>query len=65
MRERGDLHIALNEVKRSDGHVSKTTAEDSTGRTGGVVCRRVQLYLASPWRRFGRRWNEEALVGFG
>ena len=40
-----DLHIALDEIKRSDGHVSEITAENTAGGTCGVEGRRVHLDL--------------------
>lgn len=43
--KKSDLHIAFDKVERSDGHVSETTAEDPTGRAGGVEGRRVHLDL--------------------
>lgn len=55
---RSDLHITFDEVKRSDGRVSETAAEDSTEGTGGVEFRRVHLDLA--W--LARRWNQEVLL---
>ena len=62
-RERGaDLHVALDEIERSDGGVSETAAEDSTGGTGGVEFRRVHPDLLirrrdheAPCRRLRRR----------
>lgn len=51
-----DLHIALDEVKRSDGRVSETAAEDPADGTSGVECRGVHLYL--PW--LARCRNNEA-----
>ena len=47
-----DLHITLDKVKRSDSHVSETTAENSTESTGSIECRRVHLDLARlTWSR--------------
>jgi hypothetical protein len=40
-----DLHIALDKVERSDGRVSETTAENTSGSTGGVEGRRIHLDL--------------------
>lgn len=53
-----DLHIAFDEVKRSDGHVSETTAENSSYSTSSIEGRRVHLDLVG---RFGRRRNDKAL----
>lgn len=53
-----DLHIALDEIKRSDGHVSETTAEDSTGSTSSVEGRRVHLDLLGG---LGRSRDDETL----
>lgn len=39
------LHVTLDEIERSDGRVSKATAQNPSGRTGGVVGRRVHLDL--------------------
>ena len=44
--EERDLHITLDKVKRSDGHVSEATAEDSTSSTGSIEGGRVELDLA-------------------
>lgn len=53
-----DLHITLDKVKRSDGHVSKATAENTTGGTGGIKCGGVHLYLHP---RLARRRHDEVL----
>ena len=50
-----DLHIALYEIERSDGHVSETTAENTKGGIGGVEGPRVHLDLA----RLAWHWNDE------
>lgn len=50
------LHIALDEIERSNGHVSETTAENPTEGTRGVEGRRVHLD-PFPWLR-GRRDQE-------
>ena len=34
--EESDLHITLDEIKRGDGHVSETTAKNTTGGTGDI-----------------------------
>ena len=31
-----DLHIALDEIERSDGHVSETTVENTASGTGSI-----------------------------
>ena len=49
-----DLHIALDEIKRSDGHVSEITAENTAGGIGDVEGRRVHLDLA----RLAQCWNQ-------
>ena len=53
--EESDLHIALDEIDRSDGHVSETIAENTAGSTGGVEGRRVHLDLAGLARRRNQR----------
>lgn len=55
-REMEDLHITLDKVKGSDGHVSKTAAEDSTSGTRGIECWRVHL---DPLPRLAGRGNHE------
>lgn len=50
------LHIALDEVERSNCHVSETTAKDTAESTGGVELRRVHLDLLS--RLIGRGDHE-------
>ena len=35
-----NLHVALDEIERSDGHVGEATAEDATGTACSVVSRR-------------------------
>ena len=52
-----DLHIALDEIKRSDGHVSEATAEDPSGGTRGVESRRVHFDLSG----LARSRNHEVL----
>ena len=44
--EESNLHIELDEIERSDGHVSETTAENTIGDTGSVEGWRVHLNLA-------------------
>ena len=44
--EESDLHIALEDIERSDGHVSGTSAETTADCTGGKEGRRVHLDLA-------------------
>ncbi|GLT97668.1 hypothetical protein SLE2022_152230 [Rubroshorea leprosula] len=51
------LHIALDEIKRSDGRVSQTTAKDSAKSASSVECRQVHLNLLS---RFIRRRDDKA-----
>jgi len=60
--KKSDLHIAFDKVERSDGHVSETTAEDPTGRAGGVegslgAATKTLLLLVGedPSRRFEER----------
>ena len=53
--EESDLHIALDEIERSDGHVSGTSAETTADATGGEEGRRVHLDLA----RLARCRNDE------
>lgn len=52
-----DLHITLDEVKRSDGHVSETTAQYSSKSTSSVELWRVHLDLAG----LGRSRNHKGL----
>ena len=64
--EESDLHIALDKIKRSDGHVSETTAKNIAGSTGDVEGRWVHLDLAGLTQRRndevpGRR--RDAVVG--
>ncbi|MBS2599698.1 hypothetical protein KFY57_26560, partial [Salmonella enterica subsp. enterica serovar Typhimurium] len=54
-------HVTFDEIERSDGHVSETTAEETTKGTGSIELRGVHLDLS----RFVRCWNEEALIGRG
>ena len=49
------LHITLDEVKRSNGHVSEATAEDTAGGACCVEGRRVHLDLAG----LAGSWNHE------
>ena len=53
--EESDLHIALEDIERSDGHVSGTSAETTADCTGGKEGRRVHLDLA----RLARCRNDE------
>ena len=50
-----DLHIALDEIERSAGHVSETIAENTAGNIGGVEGQQVHLDLAE----LARHWNDE------
>lgn len=51
-RERKDLHITLDKVKRGNRRVSETTAENSTDRTSTIEGRRVHLDLTRlTWSR--------------
>ena len=52
--EESNLHIELDEIERSDGHVSETTAENTVGGTGNVEGWRVHLNLA----RLARHQNQ-------
>lgn len=60
MRGSEDLHIALDEVKRGDGHVSETAAEDASEGTGSVEGRRVHVDLLGG---LAGRGNHDALLG--
>lgn len=44
--ERVDLHVALDEIKWGDGHVSEAAAENSAGCARGVVLGREHRYLS-------------------
>lgn len=57
-----DLHIAFDEIKRSNSHVSESTAQYSTNSTGGVELRRVHLDLPE---RFIRSLNHHRRNIFG
>lgn len=46
-----NLHIALDNIHRSDGGVSKAAAQHSSGGAGSIVSRREHLYSALRRRR--------------
>ena len=59
--EESDLHIALDEIERSDGHVSETTTENTAGDIGSVEGRGVHLDLAGlAWRQ--NQWRIDLLI---
>lgn len=59
-----DLHITLDEVKRSNGHVSESTAEYTAGGAGSIESRRVHLDLPKRLLR-SRNHHPPAAVGGG
>ena len=57
-RSESNLHIAFNQIERSNSHMRETTAENPTKSTSSVERRRVQLNLL---RRLTRGRNNKGL----
>ena len=56
-----DLHIALDEIERSDGHVSETTVENTAGGIGNIEGRGVHLNLTGlAWCQ--NQWRVDLLI---
>ncbi|MFS8032625.1 hypothetical protein Hanom_Chr17g01559921 [Helianthus anomalus] len=55
------LHVTFHKIKRSNSHMSETTAEDTTSSTSSVKLRRVHLDLS---KRLTRSRNHQLLLIF-